>query len=566
MRGFFIVVVVVVAYFPALQGGFIWDDNTYLTENPTVQSRAGLASIWLEPKSNPQYYPLVFTSFWVEHRLWGLRPLGYHAVNILLHAASALVLWRVLSFLAIPGAFLAALLFGVHPVNVESVAWISERKNVLSGLFYLLALLAALRYFLTSEGNKGGAPAGKSPSAGAVNYGLSLFFFVLALFSKTVTATLPAATLLLLWWKRGKLRLREFGLLVPFLVLGLALGLTTAWLESSHVGAAGSLWAFSIAQRLLIAGRALWFYPGKLLWPQQLLFNYPRWEIENAQWSEYLFPLSIATLFVVLWTLRGKIGRGPFTLAALYAGTLFPALGFFNVFPMYYSFVADHFQYLASIVPLTGIAALASRRTERIARRLQVTIFALPIALLVFLTWKQCGMYSDKEALWRTTLEGNPRSWLACNNLGAEYLLKKRPDQALLLFEKSIEINPLNAEAVFNIGIILYERGELDAAQQRFEDAIRIDRNYANAYRNLGGVWYAKGDIPKAVYYFEKSLRILPGDAQTHDILGAIFSRQGNHRDAVHHFREVLRIKPDYPGARKNLELELAALRQHSLQ
>jgi hypothetical protein len=351
---------VIAAYIPAIMGGFVWDDDDYVTRNPTLSGSGGLQRIWFEIGAVPQYYPLVHTSFWLEFHLWGLWPLGYHLVNVLFHGCSAILLWRVLLRLGVRGAWLAAAVFALHPVQVESVAWITERKNILSGVFYLSALLAYVRFLGLGRGGFG--PRGRWGW-----YWLALVLFLCALLSKTVTCSLPAAILLLLWWKRSRLRLNDVLSLVPFFVLGAALGLTTAWMEQHYVGAQGAEWALSWLDRCLIAGRALWFYVGKLVWPARLAFIYPRWQIDSALW-QYCYPLAAVGLVVCLWVLRRRIGKAPLVAALYFGGTLGPALGFINVYPMRFSFVADHFQYMASVGLLTLMVGLLTTGLDRLAR------------------------------------------------------------------------------------------------------------------------------------------------------------------------------------------------------
>ena len=351
--GLILVFAIIIAYQPAWPGLPIWDDDAHITQ-PMLRSLQGLARIWMQPGASQQYYPLVHSVFWVEHRLWGDATLGYHLVNILLHAFSALLLVRILRRLEVPGAWLAATIFALHPVQVESVAWISELKNTLSGAFYLGSALAYLEF---------------DRKRGPKLYMVALGLFVLGLLSKTIIATLPAALLLIFWWKRGRLSWRQdVRPLIPFFLAGIAAGLFTAWMERKSIGAQGSEFDFTFIERFLIAGRAIWFYLGKLFWPAELIFIYPRWNVSQAVWWQYLFPAAGLLLLTVLWKLRQRC-RGSLLALLYFAGTLFPALGFFNVFPFRYSFVADHFQYLAGIGPITlvsaGIVGLANSFKRR---------------------------------------------------------------------------------------------------------------------------------------------------------------------------------------------------------
>ena len=293
-------------YAPVVRDEFIWDDDAYVTHNGTLRTLPGLWAIWFVPFSIPQYYPLVHTTFWIEYHLWGLAPLGYHIVNVLLHGASAVLFWRLLVQLRLPGAWLAAALFAVHPVDVESVAWVTERKNVLSLAFALAALSSYLKFHPASvQSDQDHAVAG---SAGARWYLLALALFIAALLSKTVVATVPAVLLVIYWWRTGGIDWRELPFLMPFFVLGAASGLFTAWLEVKHVGAEGEEWDFTSVERVLIAGRVLWFYAAKLAWPYPLIFFYRRWMIDWHEAWQYVYPAAAVATIVLLWCGRTRDG------------------------------------------------------------------------------------------------------------------------------------------------------------------------------------------------------------------------------------------------------------------
>ena len=306
-----IVLITAVAYLPILRGGFIWDDDTQITENRLLRTLAGLRSIWFEP-GPLQYYPLTQTTLWLEYHLWGLRPLGYHLVNVMLHALTAGLVWLVLDRLAVPGAWMAAAVFALHPVHVESVAWATELKNVQAGVFSLLALLLYFRFALGRRS--------------AVLYLLAFVTFVLAVLSKTVACTVPAAALVCVWWKRRPLGRGDVVPLVPFFLVGLAGGLGTAMVEKYQVGAQGADWTLSTADRCVLAGRALWFYAAKLVAPVRLSFIYPHWEIDARAWWQWRFPLAAVGALAVLWGFRARIGRGPLAAVLYFAITLAPAL------------------------------------------------------------------------------------------------------------------------------------------------------------------------------------------------------------------------------------------------
>ena len=418
--GALLVLFALVAYWPTLSCGFIWDDDDYVEHNKVLEAPAGLVRIWTEPTASPQYYPLVFTTFWIERRLYDLDPAGYHAVNVLLHAANGLLLWRLLRRLAIPVAWFAAALFVLHPVEVESVAWITERKNVLSGFLYLASALAYLRF--------------RPPDRETTDwrwYAASLGLFVLALLSKTVTCSLPAALLLVTWWKRPRLGWRDLGPLAPMFVVGAALAGVTVWMERHHVGATGIDFALTPADRILIAGRAVCFYLGKLIWPVDLAFIYARWTIDPTSAEQWTYPIAVALLLAAAWFGRRIVGKGPLVALLFFVGTLLPALGFIDVYPMKFSFVADHFQYLASIGPLTLFAVAGKRGLELLfAKRpgMPALIGAAWLMALGVLTWAQVSIYVDRTELWTDTLRKDPDSWIGHQNLAEELFQKRKLD------------------------------------------------------------------------------------------------------------------------------------------
>jgi tetratricopeptide (TPR) repeat protein len=550
-----LVAVTLAAYLPVLDNGFIWDDDDYVVENPTLRSAEGLRSIWLDYGATPQYYPMVHTTFWLEYQLWQLDPVGYHVVNVLLHALGAVLLWRVLLLLGLPGAWLAAAIFAVHPVHVESVAWITERKNVLSGVFYLVALWAYLGSvgFTVRSADAVRAPAERRT---ARLYALSLLCFAGALMSKTVTGSLPAVILLLLWWQRGRVGWAELRPLLPFFLLAIGFGLLTVQLETQHVGAVGREWDLSWLDRGLIAGRALWFYAAKLLWPAPLVFNYPRWAIDASDWPAYLYPVAVLAVVVALWVARGRVGRGPLVAVLVFAGSLFPALGFFDVYPMRYSFVADHFQYLASIALIALFAALSVMLTTRLFGRRRVPTLAAASALLALLgalTWRQLPVYRDLETLWRDTVAKNPASWLALVNLGAVVQERGEIEEAIGYFRESLRIEPHQHEAYNNLGSAMRLRGELDEAIEAIRRSLAVEPDYVLAHNSLGLVQHDRGDYDEAVRSFERALELRPDFAPAHTNLGISLAAQGRLVRAIRHHREALRIAPDLPQAHTNL-------------
>ncbi len=531
-QGGLIILLVFLAYLPALRGGFIWDDDYYVTQNPTLHDLGGLQRIWFKVGAVPQYYPMVHTTFWLEYHLWGLNPVGYHLINVLLHATAAILLWQVLLRLRIRGAWLAAVLFALHPVCVESVAWITERKNVLSAVFYFAAALAYLRFAALAE------PGGPNRLRWYWYLG-ALVLFMAALSSKTVTCSLPAALLLVSWWKKGRVQRGDILPLLPFFVLGVGLGLLTAWIEKYHVGAQGAAWSLTFSERCLIAGRALWFYAGKLVWPVPLAFIYPRWKIEPAVWWQWLFPVAAAGVVAGLWLARRRLGKGPLVAVLFFAGTLGPALGFVNVYPMRYSFVADHFQYLAGV----GLITLCAAGLARMPRIIPATL----VVLLGALAWQQAGIYRNLETLWRDTLAKNPDCWLAHNNLGLLLNNQGRNEEAMEHYRKAVQIDPNDFEALYNLGIALAAQGQFNEAIENFRKAIQIKPNDCDALNNLGIALAAKGRFDEAFENFRKAIQINPNDCDALDNLGTALAERGQFDEAIENYHKAIQINSNRP-------------------
>ena len=375
-----------------------------------------------------------------------------------------------------------------------------------------------------------------------------------ALFSKTVTASLPAALLLVIWWKHGRIAGRDVWPLLPFFVVGAALGLVTSWLERTHVGASGPEWALSFWDRCLIAGRALWFYAGKLFWPANLTFIYPRWQIDPGIWWQWLFPAAAIAVVLILWSLRRRIGRGPLVAVLFFAGTLFPALGFANVYPMRYSFVADHFQYLASV----GLIVLATAGLTKLFRPVPVAAALLPL-LLAVVTWKQSTIYADTETLWRDTLAKNPASWMAHNNLGTVLESEGRIDEAISHYGEAVRLKPDHAEAHNNLGNTFHKKGRTDEAIHEYREAIRLKPDYAIAYGNLGTTLGAKGRNDEAIEQLQESIRLNPLDGRAHYNFGIVLFKSNQADAAIKELRLAVRLLPDYANARINLGIALGS-------
>lgn len=536
------------AYQPAWHGGMLWDDEAHVTK-AGLRSLDGLRRIWFELGATQQYYPLVHSTFWVQHKLWGDHTFGYHLLNIGLHALSAFLLMLILRRLAVPGAFLAAMIFAVHPVHVESVAWITELKNTLSGVFYLGATLSYLHFDADRQ---------RFP------YAVALSLFLLALLSKTVTATLPVALLIVFWWQRGTLGLRRDVIpLLPFFGLGAAGGLLTAWIERTFIGAQGAEFHFTAIERCLIAGRAVWFYLGKLLWPTHLIFNYPRWSISQGVWWQYLYPIGLVVLGAALWRFRAR-SRAPLATLLLFCTALIPVLGFLNVYPFRFSFVADHFQYLASL----PIIALAAAGLAQLIRRMRVAPTAAMTATMLatcvplgVLTWQQSHQYSDAETLYRAVLGRNPSSWMAHNNLGM-LKLDVSAQEAATHLKDALRIKPDLAEGHCSLGVALYRMGRFDEAVAEYREAARLKPDLVEARNNLCDAFRQAGRVKEATAECLEALRLKPDFVDAHVNLGAVLQVMGGFDRSKAHLEEALRLQRDSSAAHFQLGITLGRMRR----
>ncbi|MGA9778384.1 MAG: tetratricopeptide repeat protein [Verrucomicrobiia bacterium] len=544
-----LVVATFVAYLPALHGGFVWDDDVYVTNNPLLTAPDGLWRIWFTLDAPSQYFPLTYTLFRLEHGFWGFNATGYHCVNILLHAINALLVWRLLVRLSVPGAWLGAALFALHPVQAESVAWVTELKNVSSLFFILLSLLAWIKF------------VEERPTTAWPYYWMALVCFGLALSGKTTACTLPATLLLILWLKQKPIGMIRWLQVVPFVLIGVGMGLVTVWWERYHQGTEGATFSMSLLERFLIAGHAVWFYLGKLLWPVNLTFSYPRWTINPADPLAYGWLAAGAALAVVLYFARRLWGRGVVVAALFYVATLVPMLGFFMLYTFRYSFVADHYQYVACIGPLALAAAGISTglsRFDRTSPFLKPVLCGALVLVLGVLTWQRTGVFRDQETLWRDTLTKNPDSWMAYNNLGLLFQDQGHVGKALEYFQHALQLNPDYSEALDNVGTILAVEGQYDKATEYYRRANRIQPNSFNTLENLASALAATGQFNEAIADYRRAIQLNSKHPEAFVYLGMTLGQSGRNQEAVAAYRAALKLNPDLPEALNNLALILA--------
>jgi tetratricopeptide (TPR) repeat protein len=576
--GVLLIAFVFIAYAPVFHAGFIWDDESHLTQNPCIVGPLGLKEIWTSTRA--VYYPLVLTTFWAMHKFAGLLPFPYHTLNVLMHAVSAILLWRVLRQLGVGGAWLGSTLWALHPVMVQSIAWVTELKNTQSCLFYLLSILCFLSWEKQS----------RTTQITRINisliYGLSLGSFVLATLSKPSVVMLPVVLALCIWWRQRRIRWHDVVPLAPFLVISALASAWTIWEQKFHASAVGPEWAQTWPERLIIAGRAIWFYLGKLIWPHPLIFIYPRWDINSSRLTAYLPLLTALAGLLALWLIRAKWSRPVFFAAVYYVVSLFPVLGFFSVYFFRYSFVSDHFQYLASMGPLAlagaaimeGCSRLAvtrlpsallmARRDSAVATTLHAStlvwkssllpvIFCGPFLLgLAVLTWQQTFVYHDLITLYTKTLANNPGCWMAHYNLGIVLRDHGDSDQAITHYRQAIALRPGYAEAHYNLGRLLAEKGEINDAIDHYEAALELNPADAEAHNNLGVTLFQNGRVDDAIAHYQKALAIRPDYADAScNLATSLLSRQlpGDIEGAIARYLTCVAVLPDQADAQYNL-------------
>ena len=583
--------VTILVYQPSWNGGFLWDDDVYITNNELLTAPDGLRRIWFSLDSPSQYFPLVYTTFRIEHGLWGLNSTGYHWGNLVLHVANALLVWLVLARLKVPGAWLAGAIFALHPVQVESVAWITERKNVLMGFFFLLTLLAWIAFV-----------DGKTKRRW-VFYGLAVTLYLFALSAKTTACTVPAALFLILWLQHKPIEWKRIIQIIPFLVLGVAMGVLAMWWERYHQGTSRAVFTFlSPIERVLVASRAIWFYLSKLIWPSNLTFIYPRWDIAPTHLLNYAWLLATVIVCAGIYFLRRYVGRSFEVAAAFFLATLSPVLGFIMLYTFRYTFVADHYQYLACMGPIAlasaGLVNFAD--TFKNSRSLIRGAALCVVALLATLTWRQAAMYGNIETLWRTTLARNPSCWMAHNNLGIVLFGRGQLDDAIAHYRTTLEMQPDFWDADYNLGTALLGKGEVDEAvfycdkavamqpndpdsqvalanallqKKRIDDAIvhyqkaaAIRPDYFLARSGLGHALLEKGELDAAIDHSRAALSIQPNNADCHTVLAVALDEKGQSAEAIEHYEKALEISPQSVSALNNLAWLLATSSNGSLR
>jgi len=534
-----LILATLLVYLPVFNAGFIWDDDSFLTNNPLIHASDGLTRFWFSTEP-PDYFPLTSSMLWIEWRLWGDNAAGYHVVNVLLHVMSALLLWRLLAALKIPGAWLAGLLFAIHPVNVESVAWITERKNTLPMVFYLLALWAYLRFDQMNLRRW---------------YAVALGSFLLGLLSKTSIVMLPFVLLGYACWRHGKLTRQDVLRSIPFFALSLVFGLITVWYQTQVAIGTQIIRTDGMASRLAVAGCAVWFYLYKAIVPLNLSFVYPRWSVDPHAFMSWLPLLALAGVFIGLFVYRKAWTRAMCYALGYFVITLLPVLGFVDIFFMKFSLVADHWQYFSIIGIIALVCSglgLCLQRGRNVRLR---AVVACVYVVLGILSFRQARNYSDLETLWNDTLAKNPRCWMAHNNLGLAVSALGRPQEAITHFQEALRIKPDHAEAEYNWGFVLHTAGQPEDAIKHYQAALQLKPDYAQAQNNWGAALLGLGKFEEAVAHYQETLRIKPDHVEAHGNMGAALASMGRSQEAARHYQQALKLMPNYAEAHNNLGL-----------
>ena len=566
LSGIALCAIVAVSHYPALSAGFVLDDNIF-TDAPAVHAWSGLWNIWFSPadiEREGHYWPITYTTFWLEHKLWGLAPFGYHLVNVLLYMGNVLLLWRLLRRLAVPGAWVVAAVFAVHPMHVDSVAWAIGRKDLLSGLFYM----AAAFFWIRSLDDAGDSrPDSRDPTATQAHlpsrsawrrwlldsirvprpglYLAALVFFAAAMLSKSVAVTLPVAFAILLWWENGRVTWTDAWRIAPFFLV--ALGIAVADWSYYTSGREFSL-DYGLAERALIAARALWFYAGKLVWPTDLAVIGPLWDIDIGDplaWGYLIAAVAVASL---LWFGRHRLGRGPLAGAVFFAVTLSPMLGFVDFAYMRLSFVADRYAYLAGIGVIAVLVGAAAHGAGKLPNRLKVGASAVLVAVLaVFgkLTWEQAGNYRDEITFYNHIISLNPEAQFIHRNLSKALVDAGRPEEALSASRIEVEHFPGSAMAHNTHGVALLALNRLDEAAESFRRALELDPGHKNARQNMAETRRQQGRFVESIRWYREVLDIDPQFAPAHAGMGAAQFRLGQYEQAAQSLAQAVSLRPD---------------------
>ncbi len=554
---FLLIAAAAMVYLPALTGGFVWDDEVSLTENPLIKSPHGLFDIWFSRKPF-DYFPLTLSSFWFEWRMFGLHAFGYHAVNLALHITSALILWRLLHFLRIPGAYVVAFLFAVHPLTVASAGWIAERKNTLAMPFFLLSALWYLR-----------SSREESASRQRRLYVASLCCFLMALLSKTSVVTLPLILLVLEWWQDGRsvepenptrktTVVARLTRTAPFFCLSIALGLLTIWFQWHRAMGGVVVQTENIWERCAAAGWAVWFYLFKSIVPLGLTLLYPRHDFTGGSFVIYFPVLLLVALLALLWKKRASWGRHWFAALSYFILALLPVLGLVDMYFLTYSRVADHWSYLALPGIITLVVAVGRGAIQKVVdwmRDIYVNMFSqqnfgyfaalCAVGVCSVLAWDRAAAFGSEESVWKDVLKKNPQCWAAHNNLARDYLNRGiNPQETEIHFREALRLRSDFPEAYNNLGMLFVREGDLDLGIAYYRKALALERNYVLAHNNLGVALMKKGDLDDAGSHLRTAIQLDPDMPAGYRNMAQYYLAKTDYDNAFKEIQKVLSYNP----------------------
>ena len=528
-------------YWPTGTGGWLWDDDTLLTQNPDIFSSSGLWNIWFKP-STPDYFPLTITGLWVQWRFFGMEPMGYHVVSIALHAVSALLLWWALGKMRVPGAWLAGLIFAVHPVCVPSVAWIAEQKNTVS----MPLFLAAWGFFVMWE-------EARATGGGAREFYLrALGLFLLAMLAKSSVVMFPVAALLYIWWRRGAVGLSDVARMAPFFAVSFLLGLVTVWFQHGKAMGDEAVALGGMLTRVALAGKALVFYLGNIFFPSNLMAIYPRWDVNPPQWWQFLPCAGMAAGGAVFWVWRKTWGQHALMAFGFFAVMALPVLGFVKIAYMRITWASDHFIHLPMLGPLALAAALMAGwwNSKSLAGRAVAGVAAVALTgVLGVKTYDYARAWSSEGALWEHTLKRNWNAWQAHSRLGALEHKQGNFDKALVHYTEAAKLRPDLPEIKNNLGSLLLNSDRHADALGLFEEAVRISPQSQPFRDNLVRALMVHGRQAEALEHARVLCEIYPGDATNYHNLGILLKSAKQDEAARAAFRAALRVNPYFSEA-----------------
>ena len=587
LTAFALCLLVAASYFPVTSAGFVWDDAAFTMAEP-VQSLFGIWQIWFEPSSlekrEGHYWPILYSTFWLEHKLWGFNPLGYHLVNLLLHAAVTLMLWRFLRRLAVPGAWVAAMIFAVHPLHVESVAWVIGRKDMLATLFYLGAALAYMRFVEDQRWQR---------------YAMALALFTAGLLCKSMLVTLPAALLIWHWWKHGRVTADDVTRVLPLLLVGLFVTVIDwSFYKSREVIS----FDYAFIERVLIAARSLVFYVDKLVWPTELVVIYPKWEVSVGDWFAWGCALAALLVAGLLWCCQRQIGRGPLAGLLFFVVTMSPTLGFVDYGYMQFSFVADRYQYLAEIGVIAVVVGIVAHGLKRLAgagavsvastastasatsgatvertrnaapsnrlagvRKASVQVMAAvmlaaSLAALGMTTWRQASLYHDAGTLFTHIITHNPEARGAYHNLGDWFHKQEQFEEARAAYQIAVEQRPDFAPLRNQMGITFDKLNQYENAEEQYRVSVKINPRFVHGMNNLASVLARQEKYQESLKYYRKVLAMDPNYINSHIGMGFVLSKLNRLEEALASFDRALELDPSRTEARTNRDQVLKFL------